>query len=181
MSAPSATDLDREERRRRWTIGRVAAALTALGIAALWAYALTRPKTEPPDRFDDPAIAEQAEAVCAASIVELDALPPAFEASTAAERADVIDRSNVVLEEMLISLRAIPVVSDRDGRMMTEWLGDWDTYVADRAGYAERLRADETARFYVSEKAAQQITKPIDRFAEDNDMPSCKTPGDVGG
>lgn len=171
---------DADGRGRAITVGRVAAALVALGIALLWLYALTRPKTEPPDRFDDPAIAEQAEAICAATLVDLASLPPAFEAATAGERADVIDQSNVELQAMVADIHEVPKVTERDNRMMNEWLGDWETYIGNRADYARRLREDPDARFYVSEKASQQITKPIDRFAEDNLMPSCKTPGDVG-
>ena len=71
--------------------------------------------------------------------------------------------------------------SGNDGRMLGEWLADWRTYMGDRDRYVDALEADATARFFVTEKVkGQQITKPIDFFATYNDMPNCRTPGDLG-
>ena len=84
---------------------------------------------------------------------------------------------------MLADLRANApaATSGNDGRMIDEWLTDWNTYMGDRERYVTALEADSTARFYVTEKTkGQQITKPIDFFATYNDMPNCVTPGDLG-
>ena len=92
----------------------------------------------------------------------------------------MLDESGAVLTAMIADLRPLaPTSPTRDAEMAEEWLTDWETYVADRAAYAERLREDPNARFYVSEKDRMQITKAIDNLAEVNDMPSCTTPGDV--
>jgi hypothetical protein len=92
----------------------------------------------------------------------------------------MIDRADEELAAMLVQLRAAAPTTERDGRMVNEWLDDWDVYLGDRADYAARLREDEGARFYVSEKNEDQITEPIDRFAEVNRMGACATPQDLG-
>ena len=84
---------------------------------------------------------------------------------------------------MLRRLEATAPAADasNDGRMINEWLTDWQTYLGDRDRYVDALEADSSARFYVTEKVkGQQITKPIDFFATYNDMPNCVTPGDLG-
>ena len=63
--------------------------------------------------------------------------------------------------------------------MLTEWLGDWQIYLDNRQDYVDRLREDGDARIFVAEKDGRQITVAVDRFAEINDMPSCRTPKDV--
>jgi hypothetical protein len=162
------------------TAGRIAVVVVVLGIALLWLYALTRQPQQPPDLLDDPAIGEQAQLLCGETVVAIDDLPRAFESDSATDRAEVINRANVELELMLDRLGAIPVGSERDSRMMGEWLADWATYVDDRDDYAIRLRSDSQARFYVTEKEGRQITHPIDRFATVNRMDACATPDDVG-
>ena len=63
--------------------------------------------------------------------------------------------------------------------MLDEWIGDWQTYLDNRIDYVARLRADKDARIYIAEKDGRQITVAVDRFAEVNDMPACRTPQDV--
>jgi hypothetical protein len=179
MSTPAA-DRTGEPRGIRSTVGKVAAVATVLGIGLLWLYALTREPQQPPDLLDDPAVSAQAQRVCAANVEALDRLPRAFESSTAAERATVIEQANRQLRSMLDELGTIPVGSERDRRMVDEWLSDWSTYVGDRDDYVRRLGDDPDARFYVTEKEGRQITHPIDRFASVNRMDACATPEDVG-
>ena len=90
----------------------------------------------------------------------------------------MVTQANDELTTMLSRLDGLAPAADadQDGRMVQEWLGDWRTYLGDRERYAAALRDDPTARFLVTEKASQQITKPIDFFATYNDMANCVTP-----
>lgn len=164
---------------RRVTPSRVAIVLIMVGVVGLWTYALTRQPQPPPDRIDDSAFSTRAEEVCQATATQRDALPQAFETADPTERAAVVAQSNEELGSMLTTLRGFVPTAERDQRMLTEWLGDWETFLGNRRDYVERLRADGDARIYVSEKDSRQITFAIDRFAEVNDMPACRTPKDV--
>jgi hypothetical protein len=186
--AASGDGVDRQPRPRstRKVLARAAIVVIVLGSALLWIYALSGvAREDPPNTLEDQAFAAAAEPLCAAALTDLRALPRAEQTPSPTERADVLDRSNAILRAMVTSLRdEAPepgTVSDRDLSMIDEWLADWDVYVADRADFAQRLRSDEMARFYVTEKVkGLQITKAIDDLAEVNDMPSCATPGDLG-
>jgi hypothetical protein len=153
--------------------------LILLGIAGLWAYALTRQPQPPPDRIDDGSFAARAVEICMSTTAARDVLPQAFETDDPAERARVVEDSNAVLAVMLNQLRAIAPAAERDHRMLSEWLGDWDVYLNNRREYAQRLRAEGDTRIYVAEKDGRQVTVAIDRFAEVNDMASCRTPKDI--
>jgi hypothetical protein len=164
---------------RRVTAGRVAATAVALGVALLWIYALTRRPEPPPDRLDDTAFAPQAEEICTATLQRLDQLPNAHDAAGPTERAAIVEQSNEDLATMLAALeRALPA-GERDRRMLDQWLADWRTYLDNRRDYADRLRRQGDTRIYVSEKDGRQITVAVDRFAEVNRMPTCRTPKDI--
>jgi len=165
--------------RRRVTPSRVVIVLILLGIAGLWGYALTRQPQRPPDQIDDVNFATRAEEICASTTTARDALPQAFQTEDPAERARVVEDSNAALAAMLNELRAIVPAAERDHRMLSEWLDDWDTYLGDRTNYVGRLRDEGDTRIYVAEKDGRQITVAIDRFAEVNDMASCRTPKDI--
>lgn len=160
---------------------RVLALLATLLVIGLWGYALFWPHdTTPPGRLSDPSFAEQARDICAATVAELAALPPAYATPDPAGRADVVVRSDALLTSMLDRLQAIaPATDTTDGTWVTEWLGDWRTYVGDREAYAARLRTDPTARFYVTMKDKRQVSEPVDFFASANLMDDCATPDDI--
>jgi hypothetical protein len=171
--------LDEPADARRITPYRVVAVLLLVGMVALWAYVLTRTASPPPDKLDDATFAPKAQQVCDATMVRVDQLPQAFQSESAADRADVVDQIDADLATMLDTLRAEVPAAERDSRMLTEWLDDWETYLGNRVDYVQRLRDDPDARIYVAEKDGRQITVAIDRFAEVNDMPDCRTPKDV--
>jgi hypothetical protein len=179
--APGAPAGPAPQRTRGQTIARVAVITIVLGSALLWIYALTRSPGRPFGELDDPAIAQTAEPICAAAATEIAALPPAFEAENSVERAEAVNTATAILATMLTELEPLtPPADTRDGAMYAEWLGDWSIYLGNREDYAERLRDDPDARFFVAEKDARQITEPIDRFAKINLMASCATPREVG-
>jgi hypothetical protein len=163
---------------------RMLAVFVMLCIACLWAYTLWGPtKKTAPGVLADSAWAVQAQSICTDAAAEIDVLPPAYAAPDAPARAEVVQTATASLRRMLDRLATAAPAADasNDGRMIGEWLADWKLYIGDRDRYVDALEADPTARFFVTEKVkGQQITKPIDFFATYNDMPNCRTPGDLG-
>lgn len=170
---------DSERPGHKVTPYRVAAVLVLAGVVALWTFALTRQPEPPPDQLDDPRFAVDAEQLCEATRSRLDQLPIAYQTPDPVDRADVVDQTNAELEAMLAGLRNDVPSASRDQRMLDEWLTDWGAYLDNRSDYAERLRSEGDTRIYVAEKDGRQITVAVDRFAEVNDMPSCRTPKDI--
>jgi hypothetical protein len=163
-------------------LGRTLALLVVVGLAALWVYALWGPvQRTAQGELDSGAFPAAAEPICAATMLRIDDLPRAFETRENVARAQAVDAANDELAEMLEQLDAIapPARDGEDGRMISEWLDDWRTYLADRADYAQRLAEDPDARMLVTEKDSRQISEPIDYFSRVNDMPNCGTAGDV--
>jgi hypothetical protein len=162
---------------------RLLGLLAAIGIAALWAYALWGPTEKTfPGTLTDPTFAEQAQPICSATAGRLAELQPAYESRDAGARAEVVAQANTELRSMVEELASIApsASSGEDGQMVQEWLGDWRTYLDDRERYVEALSDDPDARFYVTEKEGRQVTEPIDFFAgRANDMTDCVTPGDL--
>lgn len=155
------------------------AALMAAWIYMLFIYDPGLKIDELPDR----EFPTRAEVVCTEARAALAELPLAQTATDAEERADTVDRSNVILTDMLDSLEdlrsAVPDEGDR--RAVGLWIEDWRAYVVDRREYVDNLRRDDEARFLESVKGTTRrgITLGINHFAEINRMPSCATPGDL--
>lgn len=180
MTAPT-TELP-EGPTRRWTTGRVLLALLVVAMVAMWVYVLYLAfgpgRQPPPDRLDDPSFATAAEARCRVALTEVAALPRAVDATSAEDRAAVVEKANTSFAAMLDDLAALAPAGE-DGELVREWLVDWHTYLDDRAAYAVALRDDPEARLLVSPKGTQQVTEYLDAFAADNRMPACATPLDV--
>lgn len=155
--------------------------MIVLGSAALWIYALSGvAEHRPPGTLDDGTFPAAAQQICLATGGRLAQLPKAYETSSPTDRAAAVEQSDRDLTAMLQQLRAVaPPTDSRDGTMIDEWLGDWETYIGNRDDYVSRLRSDPNARFYVAEKDKAQITQPVDRFAQINYMEACITPGDL--
>lgn len=182
---PMAPAPPSEERpRRRLRPGVVLAVISAAVVLGMWAWVLGYHlsgtwRDETPGRLGNTTFPTLAEPVCAEAAAQLGDLPPAWTTETPAERAAAVEGSVAVLQDMVAELRAVP--TGGEDTAVAEWLADWETFIADRADYAERLRSDPEARFYVtqSERDRRQITLAIDRFANTNRMPSCVTPADL--
>ena len=166
----------------RWTRGRIGAAVAVAAMVAMWGYVLYLAfgpgRQPPPDRLDDATFATQAQQVCAAALDDVAELPRAVQAETAAERAEIVDEANGRFERMLDDLEPLTPAGE-DGELVTAWLADWRTYLADREAYADALLSDPEARLFVTAKDRDQITEYLDAFAADNRMPACGTPIDV--
>jgi hypothetical protein len=167
---------------RTWRPTRVLVLVVVVAMVAMWAYVLYLafgPGRQPsPDRLADPTFARQAEARCEEAHDELAALPPAIQTETATERAEVVDQANAQLTAMIDDIE--PLAPDgEDGEIVAAWIADWRTYLDDRVAYADALRTDPDARFFVTARDNEQVTEYMDAFAADNHMAACATPLDL--
>lgn len=176
-------EVDRRPTGSRRRTGVVASLLAGVALVGVWVYVLF--VYDPGlmiDELADRSFPVAAEQVCAETRAQLEALPPASLAESAADRADTVELSNALLLEMVADLRPLAPTGPPEVRAgVEEWLDDWVAYIDDRQQYVENLRADEDARFLESTKGAQHrgITRAINGFAEVNRMESCATPGDL--
>ena len=151
-------------------------------VIGFWFYAFVLAPKGSPDILDEPAFAAASETRCKQARTVIDALPNANTAKSASERADVIDRANQELRDMLTTISALPTVTTgtpHDTNLIGLWLKDWRQYVVDRDDFSQQLRANPAAEFGVTARDGSHITKAIDAFAGRNRMPSCEVPGDV--
>ena len=180
-NASPVTDDEVEPLSFRAHTARILALLAVLVIMGLWGWALFFPPSDtPPATLKDRTFPDAAETICTNAAAQMAELPKAYATRSPAERAEVIAKTDVILSTMLDNLGAItPPADPNEAANVSEWLGDWRIYVGDRAAYATALLSDPGARFYVSVKEKQQITKPIDFFATMNKMYNCVTPDDI--
>jgi hypothetical protein len=168
-------------RERRITPGRVATMVVVVALVAMWIYAFSgMAAKDPPDLLDNDAFSTAAEPICADAVDQLDALPRAQEAGSPEERAGTVADANVILAAMVADLREIaPDQGDRDSRITGLWLDDWETHLADRAGYVEDLEDGAEGAPVFTARGGRSITATIDNFAKVNHMSSCVTPLDI--
>ena len=159
--------------------GRVAAASFVIAMIGLWSYALFAPRSDHPDLLDDPEFSIAAEAICMDVRAQIDGLPKAHDTPDPLERSVVITQANMLLQSQVAQLRMVAPNSDRDGTLVSSWLDDWSTYIADRDIYAATLAIDPSARMLESSRGGDHISEALEGFAEANQMYSCGPPGDV--
>lgn len=174
-----AEDLD--DGPRGWTVQRVLGVLVALVIIGFWVWAFSPwAPSEKADGVQDATFLAAARASCATMQSSLQALPMAKDSPTAADRAEVVDRSGPILATMIAELRtASAPLQGRDAELTAQWISDWETYASDRLAYAAALRLNAAAEFIVSRRGTGQITVTMDGFSRVNDLGSCLVPLDV--
>ncbi|CAN5273656.1 hypothetical protein BH18ACT4_BH18ACT4_11520 [soil metagenome] len=149
--------------------------VAVLGMTLMWIYALSGlARREPPDRLDGRAFAEEAEQRCAATRARLDRLPQVTDDSPPAELHAVVDDANGELRDMLADLRRLGPADGDDARLVGLWLDDWDTYLADREDWANKVGRGVVEPFTESDRDGDPISRTVDNFAEVNDMASCE-------
>jgi hypothetical protein len=160
--------------------------LKGLALAAIilvsfgpWIYRWSGLADRPfPDTLDDPTFAVAAEPICARVVAEL---PNALRAQDQADRANQVREGTAQIQEMVDELATLVTGTERDVRITNLWLQDWEIYMGDRLGYADRIEVDENAVFFLTQlDGSERLEKRITRFALTNRMVSCSTPGDVG-
>ena len=164
-----------------WSVGRVVLALVVLASFGVWVYAYSGlADRRAPDTFDDNTFVARAEAICAATQIELEALPNALEAADEHERADQIRVSTQVYRDMVDRLALEITGSERDVGIIELWLERWRIILNDRDAYADRLDVDPNAFFYLSSDAGRRAERSLTYVADTNGMYSCGAPEDVG-
>jgi hypothetical protein len=176
---PNAGDTRRRDRMLR--LRRAGALTVVLALAGFWAWAFSpfAPRTKA-DGLTDRSYVQAANQRCKDAKQELNRVPLARTARTPTERADILDRANVVVAGMAAGLRTdASGAVGRDRELLDQWLGDWDAYVASRMRYAAALRTDPDARFLVPGRSGGQITQTMDGFSRVNRITECIVPLDV--
>jgi len=165
-----------------WTVGRVLTVVAVLVLVGFWAWIFAGgPEKANPDYLSDRAFASWAQDQCTATNRRIDALQPAREATSADQRADVVDQASDELTLLVDDLEAKAPTTGDDAVRMQGWVSDWRTWIRDRRRYTAALRADPRAQFLVSaNEAGDSIDRPIKNFADINDIPECAPPLDVG-
>jgi len=180
VEAAGAVEVTEAEPRSRMPI--ILALLLVLALVAGWIFVLFiyRPSHQL-DELSDTRFPKAAEKICAVTMAQLDDLPPASQAASAAARSKVVTQADALLGGMVAQLDSIaPTGSEKASAGVREWVADWRNHIGDRDQYAEALRTNSDARFLESTKGTRQLSRAIDGFAEVNKMKSCSTPGDVG-
>lgn len=183
MPRPAAPEREVEEPLgMTGTALRAVAVIAALAMVLFWAWIFSGgPKKQNPDYLDDRAYVTRSAERCRQLIDDLKALPNAEAASTAKQRADVLDQANELVSGMVDDLESTAPRTGDDAKSLKGWIADWRTYVENREDYARRLRTDPGARLLLdANPGGDPVDRPIEVFADVNDMPDCATPGDVG-
>lgn len=175
-------ETDSEPMAMRWTIGRVLGVTVMVAIAAFWAVVFSGlPRRENPDWLDDRAFVTRTEERCLDLLADLKRLPNGAFITDHRERADVLDRATDRVEEMVDAIEADAPTTGDDHTSVSGWIADWRTYIENRRDYADRLREDPEARLLLDQSlGGDSVDKPIEIFAQVNEIPNCATPGDVG-
>jgi hypothetical protein len=165
----------------RWTAGSVGLLVAVILIALMWAYILLPFSKHPgtPTTLKDTSFTTAAEQACAAAEADIGKLPKAETAQSPEERAVVLIKANAIVAALVKSLEAIEPKTVGDRQFTDQWLADWNSYLASRQAYAQKLAAGEDDRFAVQAEGGHPITERMDGFAQINGMPSCQTPLDV--
>ena len=95
------------------------------------------------------------------------------------QRADIVDASTDILEDMLTEVVAVEPNDEKGQEIVPLWADDYRTYLQDRRNFADRLReTGENLSFYETEVGIP-ISERIETFAGDNEMPACAPPRDL--
>lgn len=162
--------------RARWT--RLAVAVLIGALVVMWLYVLFVAKPDTGDRLADRQFPTAAEPVCAAALAQLRAAGVVNQqAATPQARADLVDRGDAVLGDMVARLRTLVPAAGEAHDAAAKWLDDWDQWLQDRAAWSAKLHAGQDAPFDERQREnGEPNSKALNAFAIVNDMSSCQTP-----
>jgi len=181
MTATEVAPATAGRRRNPW---RYVLAIVVVVFVVFWVWALFFASKEAVNKIDDRAWAARAETICAAAEVEREALADfrlvdEEDPSMMVERGDLVDRATDVVERMLDEVVAVPPTDAKGAAIVPDWEADYRTYLADRRAYADVLRSGRNEAFTETALDGIPLSDKLERFAGDNEMPSCAPPIDL--
>jgi hypothetical protein len=144
-------------------------------LIVFWVWALLFASKEAINKIEDTAWAANAETVCVEYDLQLQALEDEASADLVV-RADLVDRSTDLLGQMLDEIVALPPTDEKGQAIVPDWEADYRILLEDRYRYADQLRAGENVPFTETAVNGVPITERIEKFALDNEMPTCAPP-----
>ena len=164
--------------------GTLILSVVCAAIAAMWVYAFIFASKEAVNKIGDQAWTQRADARCLIAKNErlaladyrlIDEVGP----DALVGRAALVDRATDTLERMLIDIRTTMPSDEKGQALIPLWLADYDTYIADRRAYAERLRSGDNSPFAETTTEGLPLSEKIATFAGDNLMKNCAPPIDL--
>ena len=142
-----------------------------MGMGLLWIYAFFFAPSGNPDRLS--------ERMCQKASLQINDLPSAREASTPADRANVLEEATSILENMKTDIAALTLQKEKDRFNVSSWLTDWETYIQDRKNHVRRLREEgDVEPLLTALTDSKSIVERMNGFARVNDLKNCLDPGD---
>ena len=167
---------------RRWVT--VLLAVLCLGIAALWTYALFFASKDSVSRVDDRSWAERATGICTAAnearaeLADERRIDDVGDGALA-ERADIIDRATIIVEQMVDDLVAVQPAGVEDKAILATWEGFYRDLIQDRRDYTVTLREGRNEPFSETAQEGAPITEWINDFTVANEITECSAPLDL--
>ena len=166
------------------TVWRSLILVAVAGFAAFWTWALFFASKEAINKIDDRAWAERAEGICAQAQARRDELTDERrldpdDPAMLAERADIVDQATAIVETMLDDVVAERPQDDKGQAIVPQWEADYRTYLDNRREFTATLRTGENVPFREAAVDGIPVSEKLERFASDNEMPSCAPPHDL--
>jgi hypothetical protein len=179
---PSPAAADERPPRRPWRY--VLTVVVAL-FAAFWVWALFFASKESANKIGDPTWQQRGQQICAAAeaerlqLADMRRVDPNDKAMLA-ERGDIVDRATDIVERMLDDVVAVAPTDAKGQDLVPRWEHDYRTYIEDRRQFAADLRAGKNEPFAETALDGVPISEKLTHFAQDNHMPDCAPPVDLG-
>jgi len=182
IAPPTTTPPDVPSRPSPWRY--VILAVVVL-FATFWIWALFFASKEPINGIGEDDWTDRAQAICEDADARRQDLADFREvddddAAMLAERGDIVDRATDILEQMLDDVVAVQPTGAKGAELVPLWEADYRTYLGDRRGFSDDLRAGINEPFAENVVDGIPISDKIARFAADNRMPACVPPSDLG-
>ncbi len=152
--------------------------LICLGIGVFWIYAFFFASKVGINVLEDKAWTVRAEEICRNANLERDKLADlrridSVEGNALAERADIIDKATLIIQNMLDDVTAQVPSGIDDAKLMERWRGLYQDWIDGRDVYTAKLRVGENAPFAESMLEGSPISDSINDFTTNNRMKSC--------
>ena len=150
--------------RRRWTM--TGTLIAGLWLAGGWAYL-----THGHDEFFDDALTQEAIVVCADAKAALEDVPPLGDAPSFDDRADRVQRSLPIYEDMVTRLRSLRAPDENEA--FDHWLQHWRDYLDTGRAYADAIRTGDPDIYEPAGNAGDRPATEMNSIARVNNMDAC--------